>query len=203
MKARLVPLYFKSGADEDFKKQLTHLRSMLTEEAEILEPVALGSHLPEADAVLFPQLIGDAFKQIDQLGKIRIPFIVLTSEFGTVNMWDWEIVSFITGEGLEVLAPYNIDLTRKICRTLALKRQLKSTKFLVYQDNPGEGMQGEIFKRFYWWEDRCTELFKQRFRGGDPQEELQENGGGGQADPGPGGRGGLEELEEVGPQDRA
>ena len=86
-----------------------------------------------------------------------------TSEFGTVNMWDWEIVSFLSTEGLAVFAPYNLDLTRKICRTLAVKRQLKSTKFLVYQDNPGEGMQADIFKRFYWWEDRCTRLIKERF----------------------------------------
>ena len=163
MKARLVPLYFKSGMDEDFKKQLASLKAMLAEEAEILEPVALGVKLPEADAVLFPQLLGDAFKQFDELRKIRIPFVVLTSDFGTVNMWDWEIVSFMSTEGLEVFAPYTLDLTRKICRTLALKRQLKSTRFLVYQDNPGEGMQADIFKRFYWWEERCTKLIKERF----------------------------------------
>jgi len=163
MKARLVPVYFKPGMDEDFKKQLANLRSLLAEEAEILDPVALGGRLPESDAVVFPQLLGDAFRQLEDLRKIRIPFVVLTSEFGTVNMWDWEIVSFMITEGLEVFAPYNLDLTRKICRTLAVKRQLGSTRFLVYQDNPGEGMQADIFKRFYWWEDRCTRLIKERF----------------------------------------
>jgi hypothetical protein len=163
MKARLVPLYFKSGMDEDFKKQLSGLKSLLAEEAELLEPVALGSRLPDADAVVFPQLLGEAFKRIDELRKVRIPFVILTSEFGTVNMWDWEIVSFMITEGLEVLTPYSLELTRKVCRTLALKRALRSTRFLMYQDNPGEGMQAEIFKRFYWWEERCTKLIKERF----------------------------------------
>jgi hypothetical protein len=119
MKARLVPLYFRSGMDDDFKKQLANLETMLAEEADILEPTALGSRLPEADAVLFPQLLGDAFKQMDQLRKIRIPFVVLTSEFGTVNIWDWEIISSMTAEGMKVFAPYTLDLTRKTCRTLA------------------------------------------------------------------------------------
>lgn len=163
MKARLVPLYFRSGMDDDFKKKLSNLGTMLAEEAEVLDPVALGSKLPEADAVLFPQLLGDAFKQMDELREVRIPFVVLTSEFGTVNIWDWEIISSMTAEGMKVFAPYTLDLTRKTCRTLALKRRLQSTKFLVYQDDPGEGMQAEIFKRFYWWEDHCTQAINKRF----------------------------------------
>jgi len=176
MKARLVPLYFKSGMDDEFKRQLASLKDLLAEEAEMLEPVALGARLPEADAVLFPQLLGDAFKQFDELRKIRMPFVVLTSEFGTVNMWDWEIVSFMITEGLPVFAPYTLELTRKTCRTLAVKRQLQSTKFLVYQDNPGEGMQAEIFKRFYWWEDRCTKLIKDRFGVGIVKKSFKQMG---------------------------
>jgi hypothetical protein len=163
MKASLVPVYFKHGMDEDYKRQLAKLKELLADEADFLQPVPLGARLPEADAVVFPQLLGDAFKQIGQLKKIRIPLLALTSEFGTVNMWDWEIVSFLKAKGLTTFAPYNLELTRKLCRSLALKRELRGTRFLFYQDNPGEGMQAEIFKRFYWWEESCTRLMKRRF----------------------------------------
>jgi L-fucose isomerase-like protein len=40
---------------------------------------------------------------------------------------------------------------------------MKKAKFLVFQDNPGAGMQAEIFKRFYWWEERCQEAIKEKF----------------------------------------
>ena len=163
MKARLVPVYFQSGRDEDYNLQLENLKGLLAEEAEILEPVALGSRLPEAEAVVFPQLLGDAFKQLKDLKKVNLPLLALTSEFGTVNMWDWEIVSFLKSEGLNTFAPFNLDLTKKICRSLGVKREMTQTKFLVFQDNPGEGMQAEIFKRFYWWEDSYTQLMKDKF----------------------------------------
>jgi hypothetical protein len=163
MKARLIPVFFKSEKDEEFAAQLKRLKELLSDEADILKPVALRSKLPEADAVVFPQLLGDAFKQIDAIKKIKMPFLAVTSEFGTVAMWDWEIVSFLKAEGLKAFSPYNLELTKTICRCLAVKRELKNTKFAVYQDNPGEGMQASIFKRFYWWEDRCSKLIKEKF----------------------------------------
>jgi len=164
VKAKLVPLYFKSGMDEDFKKQILNLKNLLKDVAEIIEPIQLGEKLPAADGVIFPQLIGDAFKQIEMLKKINIPIIITTSDFGTVNMWDWEIVAFMKTEGIDVFSPYSLELTKIICKSLALKRDLKKTKFLVFQDTPGVGgMQGEIFRRFYWWEDRFTELLNRKF----------------------------------------
>lgn len=163
MKAVLVPVYFELSRDEDFDKQLNNLKKMLSDEAEFLDPAALGSKLPEADAVIFPKLVGDAYKQIREIKRISIPLLAVTSEFGTVNMWDWEIVSFLKSEGCKALSPYTLDLTKKICKTLALKRDMKKTKFVVFQDNPGVGMQAEIFKRFYWWEDCCTKLIKEKF----------------------------------------
>jgi hypothetical protein len=163
MKARLVPVYFMSGRNEDFDRQLSTLNSLLSDVADFLDPVSLGSTLPEADAVVFPQLLGDAFKQIGELKKIDLPLVVVTSEFGTVAMWDWEIVSFLKAEGLKTFAPYNLDLTKAVCKSLAVKRDFQHTKFLVFQDNPGEGFQADIFKRFYWWEERCTGDIKKKF----------------------------------------
>jgi hypothetical protein len=70
MKARLIPVYFLSGKNEDFERQLMILKELLAEVADFLDPVSLGSALPAADAVVFPQLLGDAFKQIEELKKM-------------------------------------------------------------------------------------------------------------------------------------
>ncbi len=163
MKALLVPVYFKNANDQEFTQQVKTLRELLKDEAELLEPVELGSELPDADAVVFPVLIGEAYKQIEAIRKIKLPFVVLTSEFGTVAMWDWEIVTFLKSHGLKTFAPYNLEMTKTICRALGLKRDLKQTKFLVFQDTPGEGMQADIFKRFYWWEDACSQDMEKKF----------------------------------------
>lgn len=164
MKAKLVPLYFKTGMDAEYQEQLTRLRDLFEAEAEFTKPVALGEPLPDCDAVIFPQVLGDAYRQIDELTRIDRPILVVTSEFGTMNMWDWEIVSYFKSKGLTVFAPYTRELTTKLIRSLALKRELPETRFLVFQDTPGEGgMQGSIFKRFYWWEKECTDLIRDRF----------------------------------------
>lgn len=164
MKARLLPIYFKGKRNKEFDQQFEVLTELLYEEAEFLAPTELGEELPQADAVVFPVLIGEAYKQLNEIKKITAPIIALTSEFGTVAMWDWEIVTFLKAEGLKVFAPYNLDLTKVICRALSVKQELKQTKFLLYQDKPGEaGMQPEIFKRFYWWENECTKLMEDKF----------------------------------------
>ena len=162
MKARLVPVYLPNR-DEDFDIQLNRLKDLLADEAEFLTPVALGAPLPEAEAVLFPQMLGDAYRQVGDFKAIDLPILVITSEFGTVLMWDWEIVSYLRAEGVDTIAPNSLELTKKVCKGLGVKRQLKQTKLLVFQDNPGEGMQAEIFKRFYWWEDECIRRMFDKF----------------------------------------
>jgi hypothetical protein len=163
MKARLVPVYFDPGRDGGFDTQLGALKDLLAEQVEFLEAVPLGSPLPEAEAVVFPQFLGEAYRQVSDFRQIDRPILVITSEFGTMSMWDWEIISYLKSEGIETLAPYNLDQTQKICRGLAVKRELRQTKFLVFQDNPGEGFQASIFKRFYWWEDECTQRMMDKF----------------------------------------
>jgi L-fucose isomerase-like protein len=163
VKARLVPLFFQSGMDVEFHTQLDNLAKLLDGEAEILPPVVVGAPLPDADAALFPQLIGDAFKQLEQLRAIALPFLVMTSEFGTVAMWDWEIVSLLKAEGARVFTPYTLDQAKVVCRALAAFRALRGSKFVVFQDEPGKGMQASIFKRFYWWEEACSARMRERF----------------------------------------
>ncbi len=164
MKARLVPVYFDPGRDEGFDTQLDTLQELLAEEAEFLQPAALGETLPEeADAVLFPQLLGQAYRQMEAFRAIDRPLLLVTSEFGTINMWDWEIANYLRSEGIDPIAPYDLEHTKKACRALGVRRQLAHTKFIVYQDNPGEGFQAEIFKRFYWWEDEAIQRMFDRF----------------------------------------
>jgi hypothetical protein len=139
------------------------LKRLLVAEADFLDPVPLGADLPPADAVIFPQLLGEAYRRLADFKAIAVPIVVATSEFGMLNMWDWEIVSYLRTEGVTVIAPYKLDQTKKVCQALGVKRQLQQTEFLVFQDNPGEGMQGEIFKRFYWWEDECIGRMQDKF----------------------------------------
>jgi hypothetical protein len=165
MKAKLVPIYFKSADAPDFSTQLQKLHELLAEEAEILEPVLLGAKLPDTDGVIFPEMLGAAYRELDKIKKLPQPLLIVTSEFGTVSMWDWEINSYLTAKGLKVIGPTNLEKTKQVCRAFALKRQLKHSKLLVYQDNPasGGGNQDEIFKRFYWWEPECINAIEKKY----------------------------------------
>lgn len=164
MKAILIPIYFLKADDPDFVKQLGHLKTLLAEEADFLTPVKLGEKLPAGtDAAVFPQMLGQAYRQVKEIHSIPLPILVMTSEFGTVSMWDWEINNYLDSLGIKVIAPYNLEQAKQICRALSLKNELKSAKILVYQDDPGEGMQAEIFKRFYWWEEECVHGLEKKF----------------------------------------
>ena len=163
MKARLVPVYFVKGRDKDFDLQLDRLKALFADQADFLPPVGLGEPLPEAEAVIFPQFLGEAYHSLEAFKSIKIPILVVTSEFGTVLMWDWEIVSYLRSEGVETIAPSSLEQTRKLLAALQVKRQLRGTRFLVFQDNPGEGFQSEIFKRFYWFEDECIQRMQNKF----------------------------------------
>jgi L-fucose isomerase-like protein len=78
-------------------------------------------------------------------------------------MWDWELATYLRSKGVSIIAPYTLEQSKTVCRALAVKRELRSTRFLVFQDNPGEGQQASIFKRFYWWEDECTQRMRDKF----------------------------------------
>jgi hypothetical protein len=177
MKAKLVPLFYVSAEDPDFIKELGQLRGLLGSDAEILEPLPLGSRLPkEADAVLFPQMLGNAYSRVSDIKAIDLPIFVITSEFGTLSMWDWEINSYLRSEGVKLLAPNTLDQALKFCRAAALKRELKTLKMQVYQDNPGQGFQAEIFKRFYWWEQECVNRLETKFGIGISKKSFKELG---------------------------
>jgi hypothetical protein len=160
----LLPVHFTAEPDEECNRQVAALHRLLDDEAEILAPAALGSPVPDsADAVVLPEVLGAAYRNMPQLKAIRVPLLIITSEFGTVSMWDWEIAAYMRSEGISSLAPSNLEQAKKMCRALGVKRQLRKSKFLVFQDNPGAGFQASIFKRFYWWEEECTQRICAKF----------------------------------------
>ena len=169
MKITVAVLFFNSIDDEERKtlqKQYETIKSMYGEDADFLEPIPVGERIPEsADAVVLPQVVGEAFTKKDELAKINLPIIMLTSEFGTVEMWDWEIASFLKEEaGFTIFTPYSADLAKCILRAIACKKLLRSgKKFLIFQDSRGEGMQASIFKRNYWFQDACIEAIEKTF----------------------------------------
>lgn len=162
-KARVVPLAFTATPDDGFRAQCDAIRRLLGDRIELLPVALLGGPLPECDAVILPQVLGDAYRRLEAFKAIRAPILVVTSEFGTLSMWDWEILSWLRGEGVHAIAPYDLAQARRVCAALQVRRELATGKFVVYQDDPGDGMQAAIFKRFYWWEDECSQRILARF----------------------------------------
>lgn len=163
MKVTLLPLYFNPGRDSGFDRQLTALRALLGADVDFLPPVPLGDALPPCDAVIFPQFLGEGYRRVEDFKKLDRPILVITSEYGTLAMWDWELIAYLRAAGVATIAPYSLQQTRAIIAALRVRRELRETKFLVYQDNPGEGQQAPIFKRFYWWESECTQRLTRKF----------------------------------------
>lgn len=166
IKAKVVPIRFKEiNARElgEYKQQLEILNAIYGDVAEFMDTVVAGDPIPECDAIVFPQLIGAAYHYKDVLRQYDKPMIVITSQFGTVDMWDWELIAYMRSAGFNVFSPYNIELGKVIFRAIAAKEHMKGAKFLMFQDDPGEGMQAYIFKRFYWWEKECSEQIEKFF----------------------------------------
>lgn len=169
MKTKLLPLYFTEANERENKEravQLRILKELYGRWAEFLPEQPVGSPVPpQADVVLFPQLTGAVFSHKEEVGEIRLPILVLTSSFGTVEMWDWEIVSYLRHQmRLNVFAPYTVELTAVILRSISAKNEMaRGINFLMFQDDPGEGMQAGIFKRFYWWEEESARRIEDAF----------------------------------------
>ena len=166
LKAKIVPLQFRETNERErneYKDQMGKLNELYGDTAEFLPPVFAGEDIPACDAIVFPQLIGAAYHYVEKLRAYDKPMIVITSQFGTVDMWDWELITYLRSHGLTVFSPYNIELGKVILRAIAVREHLKGAKFLMFQDDPGEGMQAYIFKRFYWWEKECSEQIEKAF----------------------------------------
>ena len=166
LKAKVVPLKFKEineREEKEYEEQVGKLKEIYGDVAEIMDTVIAGEDIPECDAILFPQLIGSAYGYKDAFKRYGKKMIVITSRFGTVDMWDWELITYMRDAGMTVFSPYNIELGKVIFRAFAVKAHLQGARFLMFQDDPGEGMQAYIFKRFYWWLDECSQNIEKAF----------------------------------------
>lgn len=169
MKTKVLPLRLVESNERErgeFDVQMGRLQELYGDVAEFLPVRNLGEEIPEeADAVLFPQFVGSIYDHRDEVKRITQPIVVLTSEFGTVEMWDWEVATWMRENlGMNVLTPYTLDLGKVIFRAISAKKEMKDgMKFLMFQDDPGEGMQPYIFKRFYWWSQESIEQIEKAF----------------------------------------
>ena len=144
LKASVVPLRFKEANEREqgeYNEQMERLHELYGDVAEFLDTVIVGDPIPECDAILFPQLIGSGYHYKEAYQAYNKPILVITSRFGTVDMWDWELISYMRSSGLNVFSPYNVELGKVIFRSLAANNHLHGAKFLMFPDDPGEGMQ--------------------------------------------------------------
>jgi L-fucose isomerase-like protein len=161
---RVQPLYLEAVAPESFSRQLGELVELSRGLVHWMPPARLGDHIDDAvTAVVVPDMSGLAYRMLAEFRALEKPILVITSEFGTVSMWDWEIRDFLRRRGVETVAPTSLLEFVDICRALGVKERLPRSRMLAYQDDLGAGKQPEIFKRFYWWEDECVDDMQRAF----------------------------------------
>jgi L-fucose isomerase-like protein len=162
---RLLPVHLEDDRPKaSFHRQLAHLQERLGGLVEFLEPAPIGAApSSDASAVIVPDLNGLAYRRLDAFRAIGVPILLITSEFATVSMWDWEIRDFLRRRGVATIAPTSQQESEDVCRALAVRDTLARASMLAYQDDLGAGMQPDIFKRFFWWEDQCVEGLRERF----------------------------------------
>ena len=97
LKTTLLPVYFpeiNEREQREYEIQKERMQKLYGEDTVFLPAVPIGEACTaKADMIVFFQLVGAVFRHRESLEKINIPVLILTSEFGTVEMWDWEIVA--------------------------------------------------------------------------------------------------------------
>ena len=170
MKAKLLPLYFKERnprETREFEEQLKKPQILYGAEADFLPPSAAGRACPSRcrrhsippasrSCLSIPRIYRERLAA-DYYSNLRI------RHCGNVGLGDRGLSAGRTGSK-RILPPYQCELAKVVLRALSAKRKLRSgMKFLMLQDNPGEGMQAYLFKRFYWWDKSCTRQIEDTF----------------------------------------
>ena len=160
---RLVPVYLEDEPQPSFWRQLERLHDLAGDLVQWLEPAPLSAAAGTgASAVVVPDMSGVAYRLLDAFRAVDVPILVITSEFGTVSMWDWEIRDFLRRRGVETVAPTSLEEFSDTCRAIGVRERLTRSTMLAYQDDLGAGQQPDIFKRFYWWEQECVDDLRDR-----------------------------------------
>ena len=158
----LLPAYLDAEPSEAFDRQLRTLRELAGNTVGWLDPVPLQSAAPRsgAAALILEDVSGAAYRQLEAFRAIEIPVLVLTSDFGTMAMWDWE-TRLPAAPGRQVMSPTpwrGQDGCRALRHHAAAAARSSCTR-----TTPERGKQPAIFKRFYWWEDECSERIREKF----------------------------------------
>ncbi|MDR3106816.1 MAG: hypothetical protein LBU05_01255, partial [Bifidobacteriaceae bacterium] len=164
--AIFLPVYLEPGPSATFERIVTALRELTAGLVEWLAPTQISQApalLAEADAVVVPDFSGLVYHQLTCFKALApVPVILATSDHGTVFMWDWEGRDWLRRRGVPTLAPNSLVEFHDLARALAVRRELPGAKMLAYWDDLGAGQQPDIFKRFFWWEDECSDLLRSR-----------------------------------------
>ncbi|WP_432571721.1 hypothetical protein [Kineococcus sp. SYSU DK005] len=161
--ARLLPVHLEDEPQPAFLEQLEHLRRLSGDLVRWMEPVPIARAVgTSASAVVLPDLSGLAYRALEHFRAIEVPLLIVTSEFGTVSMWDWEIRDYLRRRGVPTTAPTSLQEFHDVVRALSVKERLAGASMLAYQDDLGAGQQPDIFKRFYWWEEECVHDLRER-----------------------------------------
>ncbi len=154
---RLLPVSLEVEPGESFLRQLGELQRLSAGLADWLPAAYVGDPVPsDVTAVVVPDLSGLAYRLLDEFRRIDVPILVITSEFGTVSMWDWEIRDYLRRRGVDTVAPTSSNELTDLLRALAVRQTLPRSRMLAYLDDLGGGKQPDIFKRFYWYEGACV-----------------------------------------------
>jgi hypothetical protein len=153
----LLPVSLEAEPGESFKRQLAELQRLSAGLVDWLPPAFIGDRKDGGvTAVVVPDMSGLAYRLLKEFRQIEVPILVITSEFGTVSMWDWEIRDYLRRRGVDTVAPTSLEELGDLLRALAVRETLPRARMLAYLDDLGAGMQPDIFKRFYWWEEECV-----------------------------------------------
>jgi hypothetical protein len=157
---RLQPVFLESAPSATFQRVLSALKELAAGLAVWLEPLPIAAAAgTNASAVVVPDFSGKVYGQLSQFAAIGdAPIVLATSDHGTVFMWDWEGRDWLRRRGVHTLAPTSLTEFQDILRALRVKEELPGATMLAYWDDLGAGQQPDIFKRFFWWEDECSDL---------------------------------------------
>jgi hypothetical protein len=160
--ASILPVYLEEAPSPTFVRVLDALKRLTPGLAVWREPVRLEDAAgTDASAVVVPDFSGRVYSQLEQFRALRdTPIILATSDHGTVFMWDWEGRDWLRRRGVDSLAPTSLEEFHDILRALGVKHEMPGATMLAYWDDLGAGQQPDIFKRFYWWEDECSDDLK-------------------------------------------
>jgi hypothetical protein len=164
----LLPVYLEDQPSDTFHRIFRALKANAGSMANWLDPVPIAQAASAAsnliaDAVVVPDFSGRVYSQLAAFQAIKDrPIILATSEHATVFMWDWEGRDWLRRRGVATLAPNSLTEFHDLLRALAIKRRLPAATMLAYWDDLGAGQQPDIFKRFFWWEEECSDLLRRR-----------------------------------------